>query len=563
MKTCPVCDTPFPDQHVTCPTDGAVLIESPELAPGYLVRGKYRIVRKLGQGGMGIVYLAEHQLLGGQMALKFLAAELSRNPQFVKRFRNEARAAYQLRHPNIVEVTDLDQDEDGTLFIAMEYVPGASLRTVLREASAPMDVKRALRIVRDVAAGLVAAHARGAVHRDIKPENILLEVEPDGKEQAKILDFGIAAMTDKITNLSHTHGLLLTPEYAAPEQWRGTPASEVDGRTDLYALGGVFFEMLTGQQPFHAVNPEGWMYQHLQGTPAKFAALRPDLAREYPGLEPLVMRLLAREREQRFPSAAAFLEALAPKAAPTPAPPAMQAAPTPWPVAPTGEKPPSATPAVEVTRQPKVIELPRLTKQPTRHSKLAVWITLAVVAIGATVAVFSLRSKPSTDVPIFTQAEGASISSQTLAIHVTTPNATIYYTVDGTLPTEHSSIYSNPLSGLPSGTVVHAMAVAGGHKPSAMGWYIWTQPGQPVPATLQASAFNRGKYAYDHKEYAEAQALFYQACDGGEMRACNYLGYLYAQGLGGPRDAGVARAFYSKACDGGNQTACDNLRKLP
>jgi len=119
IKTCPVCDTPYPVERTTCPTDGAVLIETHELVPGHIVRGKYKIVRKLGQGGMGVVYLAEHQMLGGQVALKFLATELSRNPQFVKRFRNEARAAYQLRHPNIVEVADLDQDEDGGLFIAM------------------------------------------------------------------------------------------------------------------------------------------------------------------------------------------------------------------------------------------------------------------------------------------------------------------------------------------------------------------------------------------------------------------------------------------------------------
>jgi serine/threonine-protein kinase len=99
MKTCPVCDSGYPDQHITCPTDGAVLLESNELAPGSLVRGKYRIVSKLGQGGMGVVYLAEHILLGGRAALKFLAVELSRNPQFIKRFRNEARAAFQLRKP--------------------------------------------------------------------------------------------------------------------------------------------------------------------------------------------------------------------------------------------------------------------------------------------------------------------------------------------------------------------------------------------------------------------------------------------------------------------------------
>ena len=108
MKTCPVCDTGYPDNHATCTTDGAVLIEVHELSAGDMVRGKYRILRKLGNGGMGVVYLAEHLLLGGQVALKFLASELSRNPQFIKRFRNEARAAFQLRHPNIVEVMDLD-----------------------------------------------------------------------------------------------------------------------------------------------------------------------------------------------------------------------------------------------------------------------------------------------------------------------------------------------------------------------------------------------------------------------------------------------------------------------
>ncbi len=199
---------------------------------------------------MGVVYLAEHLMLGGQLALKFLAAELSRNPQFIKRFRQEARAAYQLRHPNIVEVVDLDQDEDGSLFIAMEFVAGPSLRAMLHETPHGLPVERALHIARGLGAGLAAAHARGAIHRDIKPENILLGTQPDGSEQPKVLDFGIAAMTEGITNLSRTHGLLLTPEYAAPEQWRGTPAAELDGRTDLYALGGVLYEMLAGRTPF-------------------------------------------------------------------------------------------------------------------------------------------------------------------------------------------------------------------------------------------------------------------------------------------------------------------------
>jgi eukaryotic-like serine/threonine-protein kinase len=310
MKTCPVCDTHYPDQHNTCPTDGSVLIESHELEPGYFVRGKYRIVRTLGHGGMGIVYLAEHLLLGGELALKFLNPELSKSPQFVKRFRNEARVAYQLRHPNIVEVVDLDQDEKGQLFIAMEYVSGLSLRTVLKESKAAMSVVRVLQIARGVASGLAAAHARGTVHRDIKPENILIRMEASGEVQPKILDFGIAAMTESITNLSRTHGLLLTPEYAAPEQWRGTPATELDGRTDLYALGGVMYEMLVGRTPFRAANPEGWLYQHLQCSPEPLSALRPNLDSEYPGLGAIVMRLLAKDRDQRFASASVLLNAL-------------------------------------------------------------------------------------------------------------------------------------------------------------------------------------------------------------------------------------------------------------
>lgn len=299
MKTCPICDTPYPDVHATCPTDGAVLLETRELAPGKIIRGKYRIVGKLGHGGMGVVYLAEHLLLGGKLALKFLSHALSQDPQFVRRFRNEARAAYQLRQANIVEVIDLDQAEDGSLFIAMEYVAGPSLRAALRETKKPIPIVWALQIARGLAAGLAAAHARGAVHRDIKPENIVLLIEPTGSVQPKILDFGIAAMADNITNLSRTHGLLLTPEYAAPEQWRGTPANELDGRTDLYALGGVLYETLAGRKPFHAVNPEGWMFQHLQGVPDPLGKLRPDLVKDHPRLEAIIMRMLARDREQR------------------------------------------------------------------------------------------------------------------------------------------------------------------------------------------------------------------------------------------------------------------------
>jgi serine/threonine-protein kinase len=287
MKTCPVCDTDYPDQHTNCPTDGAVLIVSHELAEGSLVRGKYRILRKLGQGGMGVVYLAEDILLGVRVALKFLASELCKDPKFIKRFRNEARAAYQLRHPNIVEVTALDQSEDGSLFIAMEYVDGPSLRSYHGDpefAEFPHPVERALAVARDIASGLAAAHAQGTVHRDIKPENILLVRTADGRERAKILDFGIAAITESVTKLSMTHGILLTPEYAAPEQWLEMPAAEMDGRTR--------------RTPFHAHNTAGWMKQHLEEAPKPPSQLRGDLT-DWVGLDELVLRLLAKNRDDR------------------------------------------------------------------------------------------------------------------------------------------------------------------------------------------------------------------------------------------------------------------------
>src|SRR5271157_82950 len=544
MKSCPICDTPYPDQRTTCPVDGAVLIGSPDLEPGHIVRGKYRIERKLGQGGMGVVYLAEHLMLGGELALKFLATDLSRNPQFIKRFRQEARAAYLLRHPNIVEVADLDQDEDGSLFIAMEYVVGPSLRSALRETKGPLPVERALRIARGVAAGLAAAHARGAVHRDIKPENILLGIRPDGQEQAKVLDFGIAVMAEGITDLSRTHGLLLTPEFAAPEQWRGTPAAELDGRTDLYALGGVLYEMLAGRPPYHAQNIEGWMFQHLQGVPVPLCNLRPNLAREHPGLEAVVMRLLAREREQRFPSAPALLEALAPP--------------------PPGPKPVTVVEPAPLSQQPTPAPEPEPIPQRAGIPKWAVAAAVIVVGLGIGFAAWFSRSTPTTAIPVLTPGGGTYVDAHSVAISDATPNATIHYTVDGSPPTEASRIYTQPISSLPSGAVLRAMATANNHRPSSdvTGVYIWLESARPAANPPWSSVYGQGKSSYDVKQYVQARTLFAQACDGGEMRACNYLGYLYAQGLGGPQSVQMAREVYQKACDQGTLSSCASLGSL-
>jgi serine/threonine protein kinase len=256
---------------------------------------------------MGAVYLAEHLLLGRLRALKFISSELSQDPDLLKRFRREALAASELHHPNVVQVLDLDQAEDGAPFIAMEYIEGEDLCHLLDHG--PLPVERAIALARGIALGLGAAHGKSIIHRDVKPANILITHEEGQPETPKLLDFGIAAVKETATAVSHTRGLLLTPEYAAPEQWRGMPAEQQDGRVDLYALGGVLYQMLTGQTCFQAQNIEGWMYNHLSSEPQPPGALRPEL-NSWPGLDALVLRLLAKDRDQRPRNAAELIASL-------------------------------------------------------------------------------------------------------------------------------------------------------------------------------------------------------------------------------------------------------------
>ena len=297
MKTCPQCSTGYPDSHTTCPIHGVLLNEIRDLRPGMVIRQSYRIIRKLGKGGMGTVYLAHHILMDEPRALKFLSGELSRDQAFIARFRREVRTLRQVRNRNVVDCGDLEAAEDDSLFFPMEFVDGPDLRSFLYTAPQPFDVGLALAITRGIAEGLGTAHAKGMVHRDIKPENIL--IARDGDEWLpKIVDFGIVATKESRSTLTRTGGTLLTMNYAAPEQWRGTPAAELDGRTDLYALGGVLYEMLTGQTPFRAENYEGWYDQHQHTPPQPPSTLRPDLT-NWQGLDALVLSLLAKDREDR------------------------------------------------------------------------------------------------------------------------------------------------------------------------------------------------------------------------------------------------------------------------
>jgi WD40 repeat protein len=296
MKLCPRCESGYPDNFATCPIHGALLSEIRDLKPGMLIRHTYRIVRKLGQGGMGAVYLADHILLAEPQVLKFLSSELSQDEDLTSRFLREVRTLRQIRHKNVVNAGNLEPAEDGTLFFSMEFVDGPDLRSFVRHSPQPFNVRLALEITRGIAEGLGAAHEKGMVHRDIKPENILMARDGDSWVP-KIADFGIVATRE---NSRHTQAgsSLLTPLFAAPEQWMGTPGAQLDGRTDLYALGGLLFEMLTGRSVFEAENYQGWSHMHLNVAPRPPSSLRPELA-NWKGLDEFVLRMLAKDRKDR------------------------------------------------------------------------------------------------------------------------------------------------------------------------------------------------------------------------------------------------------------------------
>jgi eukaryotic-like serine/threonine-protein kinase len=254
---------------------------------------RYELGEEIGHGGMADVYLAHDRLLDRRVAVKVLLAEFASDATNVERFRREAQAAAGLSHPHIVSVYDWGE-EDGTSFIVMEYVPGQTLREILQSYGrlGPMD---AARIAAEIADALSFAHAHGVVHRDVKPGNVL--ITPQG--QVKVTDFGIAR-AETSEPLTKTGAVLGTATYFSPEQAQGFA---LDGRSDVYALGVVLYEMLTGVAPFTASSPVSIAYKHVRETPAPPSTLVPELAG---AMDRIVLTAMAKDVEQRYPSAQDF-----------------------------------------------------------------------------------------------------------------------------------------------------------------------------------------------------------------------------------------------------------------
>ncbi|MHB1844581.1 MAG: serine/threonine protein kinase [Deltaproteobacteria bacterium] len=358
------------------------------------VLDRYRVLEKIGEGGMGTVYAVEHVMLQKRMALKLLRSDLCRNQELVIRFQNEAVAASRIGQENIVNVTDFGRTPDGLVYFVMEELQGLSIGQMLR-AEQSFSIERSLALAAQACRALHAAHAAGIIHRDLKPENIVVIAREGVSEFVKVLDFGISKMGETGTNLGTSGGQRLTqlgmivgtPEYMSPEQAAGKP---IDHRADIYSLGVVLFEMLTGRLPFVAENSLQMLMKHQTEAPPRLATAKPDL--QPPELlEATVQKLLAKEPERRQQSMAELLgeiQACAEILGFTP--PAL------W-LPPSGVTPPalrSSLPPINPTSLAKTLtpsELARI----VRPSRAPWLIALAALGLIAGAALFAFRERTS------------------------------------------------------------------------------------------------------------------------------------------------------------------------
>ena len=345
MKICPTCQQTYSDEVEFCPHDGTHLTEQATHTEAQIASGlsrRFRIVRRLGTGGMGTVFLAEQIGVGNRLvALKVLKRQLLDDPEFLLRFQAEASSTGRIRHVNVVTVHESGQGDDGTPYIAMEFLEGESLRQALKWGGT-LPVAEVAEILTQVARGLNSAHKLGMIHRDLKPDNIFLTHGDEGELIVKVVDFGIAKLRE---SAAHTLAgtVLGTPAYMSSEQASGMPSDQLDARSDVYSLGIVVYEMLSGRVPFHSTTPLGYLRKHMLDDPPPFRAVAPGLPVP-PQVEAVVMKALKKEREERYPTALEFARGFAAAALPRPGAEVHQELPSTKIVIPAPEREPAAPP---------------------------------------------------------------------------------------------------------------------------------------------------------------------------------------------------------------------------
>ena len=307
-KVCPQCAAEYDTASRFCPNDGTPLRPKGTTDPyvGRVLADRYHMLKRLGEGGMGKVYLAEHVKMNRQCAVKVMNSALVNDAESAQRFAREASNAARIIHPNVAAVFDYGESE-GIVYLVMEYVDGEPVTRIL-ERESTMTPNRAVDIAHQVAEALVAAHELGIVHRDLKPDNIIIAPSKNGREVAKVVDFGIAKAVEEGPNESLTRtGLVIgTPEYMSPEQLLGDP---VDARSDIYSLGCILYQMLTGRRPFDEPTREAMIKRRLTEKAPHPRDLVPTLPRT---LDLVVARMLARSPRDRYGTAAEVRDLLIP-----------------------------------------------------------------------------------------------------------------------------------------------------------------------------------------------------------------------------------------------------------
>ena len=277
---------------------GVELPENGDPYVGTTIADRYRVLQKLGEGGMGVVYLAEHVFIEKKVALKVLSEDFARKADLVARFMQEAKAASKIGHENIVDITDFGETASGSVFFAMEFLDGMDLAGHIKSGGA-MPFSRAKPIMNQICRALGAAHAKGIIHRDMKPENVYLVTREGRADFVKVLDFGIAKMSaldEGGSRLTRTGMIFGTPEYMSPEQAKG---DKPDHRVDIYAAGCILYEMLTGDVPFHAETFMGVLTKHMFENPEPPSQRNPG-AHIPPDVEEVCLKALAKDRDQRY-----------------------------------------------------------------------------------------------------------------------------------------------------------------------------------------------------------------------------------------------------------------------
>ncbi len=306
MKVCTTCGTEYPDDQKFCPNDGSSLRSTSEGSLiDSVIADRYHITSKLGEGGMGAVYLGEHVKMGRKSAIKVMSQSMANDADAIARFNREAANAARINHPNVCAIYDFGETDDGVIYLAMEFIEGEVLTDLIQREGA-LDPARAVAILKQTADALQAAHDLGIVHRDLKPDNIMIGTGRDGSDVVKVVDFGIAKAMggEEGQNVTKTGLVVGTPEYMSPEQLSG---DVLDGRSDTYSLALVFFRMLTGVLPFQADSAQETMIKRLTDDPLRLNDARHGAT--YPeALQDVMDRALARMPSERYPDAAGFAD---------------------------------------------------------------------------------------------------------------------------------------------------------------------------------------------------------------------------------------------------------------